>query len=319
MRPMTEEQRAHLAGRFVIASLSGGKDSTAMCLWLKEHGVAYRPVFCDTGWESEITLRYIQDTLPAHVGEITVLRAERQMEELCLHKGRLPARGAGATAGRFCTDELKVKPMQKFLRELEEELPGEVVNAVGIRRAESKKRASMAEWEWSKGFDVEVWRPLILWSEQEVKDQHRRHGCPPNPLYLMGAERVGCWPCIYARKSEIRFIADKDPARIDRLRELERAVGVAAAVRAAAKGEELGNPPAWFQAPLPTVDESGKRRWPCWPIDRVVAWSRTAHGGRQVELFAAPPSEEGCMSWGLCETAPDEAGGPAGWEEGEAP
>jgi hypothetical protein len=44
----------------------------------------------------------------------------------------------------------------------------------------------------------------------------------------------------------------------------------------------------------------------CWPIDKVVDWSRTARGGRQRELFAASAADEGCMRWGMCETT----GGP---------
>lgn len=36
----------------IVASVSGGKDSTAMCLWLQEQGLEFTPVFLDTGWES---------------------------------------------------------------------------------------------------------------------------------------------------------------------------------------------------------------------------------------------------------------------------
>ena len=44
----------------------------------------------------------------------------------------------------------------------------------------------------------------------------------------------------------------------------------------------------------------------CVPIDDVILWARTAHGGRQFELFA-PEHEEGCVRWGLCE-APTNGG-----------
>jgi hypothetical protein len=36
-------------------------------------------------------------------------------------------------------------------------------------------------------------------------------------------------------------------------------------------------------------------------IDEVVAWSNTAHGGRQADMFAAGVGDEGCMRWGLCD------------------
>mgnify|MGYP005834036721 CR=1 FL=1 len=40
-----------IGDRQVIASVSGGKDSTAMCLNLQELGIPFRPVFMDTGVE----------------------------------------------------------------------------------------------------------------------------------------------------------------------------------------------------------------------------------------------------------------------------
>ena len=39
----------------------------------------------------------------------------------------------------------------------------------------------------------------------------------------------------------------------------------------------------------------------CWPIDRVVRWAYTKHGGKVYEPFAATPEDGGCMRWGLCD------------------
>lgn len=286
--------REHLAGRRVVASISGGKDSAAMSLWLTEQGIEHDRVFMDTGWEHPATYEYLRGPLTATLGPITEIQsAKGGMETLIRRRGTFPSKRR-----RFCTQELKVFPMQKHLRALMD-AGTDPVNTVGIRAGESEARSKMTEWEWSQGFDCETWRPLIRWSEQDVIGIHTRHGLAPNPLYLAGASRVGCWPCIYARKSEIRFIAEKDPARIDLIRMLESDVAILAAERYAAQGEtfeSLGyQRPTWFQAPL---GGSGD----CWPIDKVVLWAQTARGGRQFELFA-PEREEGCVRWGLCESA----------------
>jgi 3'-phosphoadenosine 5'-phosphosulfate sulfotransferase (PAPS reductase)/FAD synthetase len=272
-----------------------------MPLWLTEQGIEHDRVFMDTGWECQQTYEYLRGVLTKVLGPITEIRGERTMVELVRHKGMFPGR-----LRRFCTQELKVFPMQRYLKSL----TAEPVNAVGIRRAESAARAAMSEWEWSDGFDCEVWRPIIGWSEDDVVAIHQRHGLPPNPLYLMGFSRVGCWPCIYARKAEIRLIADIDSARIDTIRALESEVGDAMQARADARGTTLATRPAWFA--------SRTRRVGVDQIGTVVEWSRTAHGGKQFELFAASPSDAGCMRWGLCETNSRE-GAYGSEHEGERP
>lgn len=295
---MQDDLKSKLAGRRVVASISGGKDSAALSLWLTEQGIEHDRIFLDTGWENDLTYSYLRGPLTAQIGPILELRSSLLMEDLIRKKGMFPSR-----VRRFCTQELKVKPMQEYLK-ARIDAGDDVINAVGIRAAESEARSRMPEWEWQDGFDCEVWRPLLRWSEQDVIEIHRRHGLSPNPLYLLGASRVGCWPCIYARKSEIRFIADKDPARIVRLKVLEEDVAKKAVARAQARGTTLAYSPTWFQNPTSRVGADGHRAGDCWPIDKVVEWSRTIRGGaeedKQELLFAG--MNDGCMRWGLCET-----------------
>jgi 3'-phosphoadenosine 5'-phosphosulfate sulfotransferase (PAPS reductase)/FAD synthetase len=179
--------------------------------------------------------------------------------------------------------------MRAYLQGLEDE----PVNAVGVRAGESIARAKLPEREYSDFYDCEIWRPIHSWSEQDVIDAHTRHGVRPNSNYLIGARRVGCWPCIYAAKKEIHLIADTDPDRIDILRDLERTISSLA-------GDKRRG---WFVNKEDKPDPiSGKRDGHPWPIDKVVQWSRTKRGGRQFELFLPPDRERGCMRWGLCDT-----------------
>ena len=41
------------AGVTVVASVSGGKDSAALSLWLTEQGIEHRRVFAVSGWEAD--------------------------------------------------------------------------------------------------------------------------------------------------------------------------------------------------------------------------------------------------------------------------
>src|SRR3990172_316628 len=133
-------------------------------------------------------------------------------------------------------------------------------------------------------------RPLVEWTETDVIEIHRRHGLPPNPLYLMGARRVGCWPCIFASKAEISLVAEHDPARIDTIRALEAETNASRMATFSARGEMMRYPATFF-----TLRPDGKTHVAA-PIDAVVEWARES-GPEQPTLF-----DEGCMGWGLCDT-----------------
>ncbi len=63
-------------GLQIIASVSGGKDSTGLILALREAEIPARHVFSDTGWEAPETYAYL-DTLRARLGiVIDVVRCE---------------------------------------------------------------------------------------------------------------------------------------------------------------------------------------------------------------------------------------------------
>lgn len=309
------ELRDRIDGRPIIASVSGGKDSTAMCLHLLELGLDFEPVFMDTGWESARTYDYLRDVLPGVLGRpIRWLRAEVKLTEeqqaavnrigldspmvrAIVKKGMFPSR-----MRRFCTQETKVFPMRAYL----DSLGDEVVNTVGIRAEESPSRARMEEWETPDWFRGETWRPILRWTFADVVAIHTRHGVVPNPMYLDGAERVGCHPCIFARKAEVAALPEERVALIERL---EAEVGQAAEARHIRDAKDTPfSPPVWFQSPVDGrrtvagVRSAGTGLFPCWPIRKVMEWARTKHGGRQFELFAAAPSDAGCMRWGLCDT-----------------
>lgn len=262
-----------------VICYSGGKDSTALWLWARRTGLAPRRVlFADTGWEHPATYQYI-DEIEKLLGETIVrVRGPETFEERVRRLRGFPSSGI-----RWCTDELKIQPTARELDRIRAETGDEVLVLTGIRAEESRKRAVMSEREYFDAYDCDQWRPILNWTLQDVIDEHHRAGIPLNPLYKLGAERVGCWPCINAGKTEIRLVADLDPSRIDRIRAME----------AVSKNSMFSK-----EAPKAERDPTQKRRELPLLIDDAVAWSRTKRGGKDVELIR--PST-GCERWGTCE------------------
>ncbi len=291
-KALRAKTREWLSDKLIVASVSGGKDSTALSLWLTENGVRHSRIFMDTGWEHPSTYQYINEVLVKALGPITVLKSKvGGMKELVEKKGLFPSR-----VTRFCTTELKVKPAIEHIRKLMDSSGLEVINAVGIRGGESEARAKMPEVEYSEAFDCEVWRPLLHWTEQDVIAMHTECGVPPNPLYLQdaGVNRVGCWPCIFSRKAEIRRMVETTPWRVDDIREMEKKV--TAKYRARHAGEGAGVEPSFFQSRVGNRDG-------VWLIDDVVEWCKS---GRSSSYEPFDDSERGCVRWGLCESNPDD-------------
>lgn len=297
-------------GTFRVVSVSGGKDSTALYLWAIENwGHDFSAVFADTGHEHPVTYNYLRNLPAASKGpainwvkadfkervkrrylntetkrsdgaQAFINRNRAWLEsvdyssgnpflDLIMWKGRVPA-----AKSQFCTEHLKLEPIKEFIESNRGDL--EVINYVGIRAAESPRRAKMPEKEFSKYFDCDVYRPLLKWSEQDVFDQLKRHAVAPNPLYEAGFSRVGCFPCIHARKGELARLPEWAWKKLE---EWEKIIGR-----------------SWFPPGtvpgivIPTTEQARQ-------------WSKTSRGGRQIDMMAPDASDvPSCMStWGTCE------------------
>lgn len=225
-------------GRRHIIHFSGGKDSTATWLYLsRELGLETLCIFCDTGHEAEETYAYISMLEEKHGLAVKRLTPQIRdlyknvperfdplkpltMELLCAIKKRFPS-----PTRRFCTEFLKIRPLQRWHSTLG--ISTDII-AVGIRADESSKRAMMAERCFDDFMQRDRWLPILNWTVDNVFDYHKHHGVPRNPLYDIGCSRVGCWPCIMARKGEIATLATKRPGAFQRLVEMERRVAAAA-------------------------------------------------------------------------------------------
>lgn len=94
-------------------------------------------------------------------------------------------------------------------------------------------------------------------------------------------------------------MAEADPWRIDEIRDLENEVQEAYIKRNPDWKDRKWQLPTMFQG---REYKDGER--PMTPIDKVVDWAKTTHGGNQYELIYT--GEPGCRMWGLCDFGPKE-------------
>lgn len=199
-----------------ILGYSGGKDSTALLCWAKEHLEEWEAVFCDTGWEHPMTYAYIEEVNQTVLhGQLRVLRSAKYdgFADLALRKKVVPSMRM-----RFCTEELKIKPLHAYFDTIDDE----ITSYQGIRADESAVRAKMGDETWvddAGGYLVK--RPLYRWTAEACFALSKRHGIRPNPLYLLGAARVGCWPCVMISLGELKRLYTTTPGLHERIVELE--------------------------------------------------------------------------------------------------
>lgn len=222
----------------VIVQFSGGKDSQACLIYACEKfgGAKVTALFCDTGWEHELTYKHVESVVRGLGCNLVVVRNKslKGFEDMCLKMKGFPNIKA-----RSCTALLKVYPgIDYILRQREN-----VLIIQGIRAGESAHRSKMscsadyfgaykddevkknlyrkaAVRAWCERYSAIVERPFFGESGQFVIEYILQHGQNPNPLYKKGFSRVGCFPCIFARLKELQLLA-KDSEYVERVKRLE--------------------------------------------------------------------------------------------------
>lgn len=230
----------------IIVQFSGGKDSLASLLWVRNNlSKDFLTVFCDTGWESEITYGYIQEISEQLKLNLITLKSKKYdgFLDLVKRKKRFPS-----TKARFCTEELKSKPMIDYILDI---MKDDILIIQGIRKNESLSRSKMNQQctyfkyyfqpygidkkgkekfhtyrkkeviKFKQNHSDDILRPVFEWTAKEVMQYILDNGLEPNPLYKMGMKRVGCFPCVMANNVDILSMIKFAPERLKMVEEEE--------------------------------------------------------------------------------------------------
>lgn len=191
-----------------ICGISGGKDSSALALYLRERVPEMEYFFCDTGAELPETYEFLA-RLEVILGKSIVrLNSERGFDHWFeVFRGALPS-----PQMRWCTKVMKIKPIEAWIGD------EPAISYVAIRADEANRKGYIST------------KPNIESRFPFVDDGIDHDGVMKIlddagiglPAYYEWRTRSGCYFCFYQRKAEWIGLADRHPELYERAIAIEQ-------------------------------------------------------------------------------------------------
>ncbi|MEV7288723.1 phosphoadenosine phosphosulfate reductase family protein [Streptomyces sp. NPDC093252] len=192
-----------------VLGISGGKDSSALAVYMRNRVPEMEYFFCDTGAELPETYEYL-NRLEAALGKSIVrLNADRDFDHwMEVYQGTLPS-----PQMRWCTKNLKIKPLEDWVGD------DKVISYVAIRADENR----LGYVSTKPNIDA-----VFPFREDGIdKDGVMRildEAGIGLPGYYEWRTRSGCYFCFFQRKHEWVGLKERHPDLFDRAVEYEEKV-----------------------------------------------------------------------------------------------
>ncbi len=193
-----------------ICGISGGKDSSALALYLRDRVPEMEYFFCDTGAELPETYEFLT-RLEVILGKpIARLNSERGFDHWFeVFRGALPS-----PQMRWCTKVMKIKPIEAWIGD------EPAISYVAIRADEANRKGYIST------------KPNIESRFPFVEDGIDHDGVMKVlddagiglPDYYEWRTRSGCYFCFYQRKAEWVGLAERHPDLYERAIAIEQKV-----------------------------------------------------------------------------------------------
>ena len=193
-----------------ICGISGGKDSSALAIYLRDKVSEMEYFFCDTGAELPETYEYLTRLEVILRKPIVRLNAQRGFDHWFeVFRGALPS-----PQMRWCTKNMKIKPIENWIGEVP------AISYVAIRADESNRKGHI-----SKKPNIQTRFPFVEDGiEHDGVMQILTDAGIGLPAYYEWRTRSGCYFCFYQRKTEWIGLADRHPDLFERAVAIERKV-----------------------------------------------------------------------------------------------
>ncbi len=190
-----------------VLGISGGKDSAALALFMRDKVPQMEYFFCDTGYELQETYEYLE-RLEAFLGKPVVrLNPERDFDHwLKVYGGYLPS-----SRMRWCTRKLKLKPFEDFVGE------DETVSYIAIRADEDRDGYISSKPNIKAVFPFKE-HGISKADVFRILDDHGLG----TPEYYKWRTRSGCYFCFFQRKSEWVGLKEHHPELFEMAKQYEK-------------------------------------------------------------------------------------------------
>jgi 3'-phosphoadenosine 5'-phosphosulfate sulfotransferase (PAPS reductase)/FAD synthetase len=193
-----------------ICGISGGKDSSALAVYMRDRVPQMEYFFCDTGAELPETYDYLDKLETALAKPIARLNARKGFDHWFeVYRGALPS-----PQMRWCTKKMKIEPLEEWIGD------DVAISYVAIRADETGRKGYVSTKPNIKAIFPFVEDGI---SHDDVLRILRDAGIGL-PAYYEWRTRSGCYFCFYQRKSEWVGLADKHPDLWERAVAIEQKV-----------------------------------------------------------------------------------------------
>jgi 3'-phosphoadenosine 5'-phosphosulfate sulfotransferase (PAPS reductase)/FAD synthetase len=180
-----------------VLGISGGKDSAALAVYMRDKIPEMEYFFCDTGKELREVYDYI-NKLEAFLGK-KIIRLPNELDGSLNdfdHLLKLNGNFLPSPQARWCTRQMKLEPFEDFIK------GSKAVNYVGIRYEESLYRKGYQPLVGNQNY-IEVKFPFVedKIEYNDVLNILNEAGIGV-PDYYKWRSRSGCYFCFYQRASE---------------------------------------------------------------------------------------------------------------------
>lgn len=222
------------AGALVFCNHSGGKDSQAMYLLLRDLVPADQLVVVHADLGNEVEWDGVKEHIINNIDgrPLEIAHAIWKDGSSKTFLGMVEKRQMWPSAGvRQCTSDLKRGPIAKVIRRIMKERGvSRAINCMGLRAEESANRAKAEAWVVNNrlsaaGRTVFNCNPILSMLEVNVFGVIAAAGQEVHWAYKAGMSRLSCCFCIMASRDDLALAAKLRPELAQKYVDLEERIG----------------------------------------------------------------------------------------------